>query len=364
MKKIDYYILREFSTTFLIVSLFFTLISLFVDIFENLNRFIDNKVTMDILFSYYRASLPSMLSVTVPVSCLISTVFTYGMMTQRKEWLVFKSSGLSLYRLSMPILFLGLILSIGSFYFDNTVVIKNNKKKNEIKNTYMSKKNNRNKNKSVFENIYFQINKKDLVAVEKFNSNNNVAVNLNYIEIDNGELTRRIDAKKAIWEEINSNWNLKDFSIREFEENGLEKNVIISKNDSLINLGFEPNDIIKTASKSEEVSYSELKNQIISLEKNGINTLRWKVDLNYKIAYSFISIIVIFCGIPLSVYRSNTTLAFGGGLSLATIFSYVILLKFGQSLAYGGVLSPFLGAWTSNIIFVIIGIYLMINARK
>jgi lipopolysaccharide export system permease protein len=364
MKKIDYYILREFSTTFLIVSLFFTLISLFVDIFENLNRFIDNKVTMDILFSYYRASLPSMLSVTVPVSCLISTVFTYGMMTQRKEWLVFKSSGLSLYRLSMPILFLGLILSIGSFYFDNTVVIKNNKKKNEIKNTYMSKKNNRNKNKSVFENIYFQINKKDLVALEKFNSNNNVAVNLNYIEIDNGELTRRIDAKKAIWEEINSNWNLKDFSIREFEENGLEKNVIISKNDSLINLGFEPNDIIKTASKSEEVSYSELKNQIISLEKNGINTLRWKVDLNYKIAYSFISIIVIFCGIPLSVYRSNTTLAFGGGLSLATIFSYVILLKFGQSLAYGGVLSPFLGAWTSNIIFVIIGIYLMINARK
>ena len=123
-------------------------------------------------------------------------------------------------------------------------------------------------------------------------------------------------------------------------------------------------DIIKTASKSEEVSYSELKKQIISLEKNGVNTLRWKVDLNYKIAYSFISIIVIFCGIPLSVYRSNTTLAFGGGLSLATIFSYVILLKFGQSLAYGGVLSPILGAWMSNIVFISIGIYLMINARK
>ena len=97
---------------------------------------------------------------------------------------------------------------------------------------------------------------------------------------------------------------------------------------------------------------------------NGVNTLRWEVDLNYKIAYSFISIIVIFCGIPLSVYRSNTTLAFGGGLSLATIFSYVILLKFGQSLAYGGVLSPFFGAWMSNFIFISIGFYLMLNARK
>ena len=364
MKKIDYYILREFSTTFLIVSLFFTLISLIVDIFENLNRFIDNQVTMDILLNYYKASLPSMVSVTIPVSCLVSSVFTYGMMIQRKEWLVFKSSGLSLYRLSFPVLFLGLMLSIGSFYFDNTVVIENNKKKNEIKNIYMSKNKNRTKNKSVFENVYFKINQKDLVAIEKFNSNNNVAVNLNFIEIDNGMLSRRIDSKKAIWEETNSKWNLKDFSIREFEKDGLEKNVIISKNDSLVTLKFEPYDIIKTASKSEEVSYSELKKQIISLEKNGVNTLRWKVDLNYKIAYSFISIIVIFCGIPLSVYRSNTTLAFGGGLSLATIFSYVILLKFGQSLAYGGVLSPILGAWMSNIVFISIGIYLMINARK
>ena len=362
MKKIDYYILREFSTTFLIVSLFFTLISLIVDIFENLNRFIDNQASIDILINYYKASLPSMISVTIPVSCLVSSVFTYGMMIQKKEWLVFKSSGLSLYRLSLPVLLLGLLLSVGSFYFDNTIVIESNKIKNEIKNNYMSK--NRIKEKNVFENVYFQINKKDLVAVEKFNSINNVAVNLNFIEVQNGFLLKRIDSKKAIWKKDNSKWNLKDFSIRSFDQNGLEKNVTISKNDTLVALTFQPEDIIKTASKSDEISYSELKNQIASLENNGVNTLRWKVELNYKIAYSFISIIVIFCGIPLSVYRSNTSLAFGGGLSLATIFAYVILLKFGQSLAYGGILSPFFGTWMSNIIFISFGIYLMLNARK
>ena len=112
MKKIDLYILREFLTTFVIVSIFFTLISLIVDVFENLNRFIDNEVSANILIDYYWASLPSMLSVTIPVSCLVSSVFTYGMMIQRKEWLVFKSSGLSLYRLSTPVLLLGLLLSL------------------------------------------------------------------------------------------------------------------------------------------------------------------------------------------------------------------------------------------------------------
>ena len=59
MKKIDLYILREFLTTFIIVSIFFTLISLIVDVFENLNRFIDNEVSANILIDYYMASLPS-----------------------------------------------------------------------------------------------------------------------------------------------------------------------------------------------------------------------------------------------------------------------------------------------------------------
>ena len=362
MKKVDYYILKEFISSFLIVSLVFVLISLIVDIFENLNRFIDNKVSSEILIKYYLASLPSMLSLTIPVSCLVSTVFTYGMMIQRKEWLVLKSSGLSLYRLSIPVLYFGLIMSVCSFYFDNSIVVKSNQTRNELKNTFMSK-NNRMIKKNLYENIYFQINDKDLIAIEKFNSNNNVALNLNFIQVKNGILYKRIDSKKSQWKK-NNLWNLENFSIREFDKYGTEKNVVISKNDSLVKIDINPIDILKTANDSDEISFSMLKEQIIALENNGVNSIRWKVDLNYKIAYSLISIIVIFCGIPLSVYRSNTSLAFGGGLSLATIFSYVIILKFGQSLAYAGVLSPFFGAWLSNLIFICIGIYLMLNARK
>ena len=64
----------------------------------------------------------------------------------------------------------------------------------------MSKNKNRIKDKNVFENVYFQKNQKDLIALEKFNSNNNVAVNLNFIEVENGMLLRRIDSKKAIWD--------------------------------------------------------------------------------------------------------------------------------------------------------------------
>jgi len=255
-------------------------------------------------------------------------------------------------------------MSIGSFFFENNIVIKNNKIKNELKEKYISKNRNKGKDKSVYENVYFQKNQDYLIAIEKYNETNQTVVNLNFIELNDGKMIKRIDSKKSIWEPVKEKWTVRDYSIREFDDSGSEKMIATSKQDSLLNLNFTPEDINQIGSSSEEVSYNQLKNQIVTLKNNGVNTLRWEVDLHYKIAYSFISLIIIFCGIPLSVFRSNTTLAFGGGLSLATIFAYIVLLKFGQSLGYAGALSPFLAAWFSNIIFIILGTWLMLNARK
>ena len=305
-----------------------------------------------------------MLSVTIPVTCLVASVFTYGMMVQRKEWLVLKSSGLSLYRLALPILFVGLFMSIGSFFFENNIVIKNNKIKNELREKYISKNRNKGGDKSIYENVYFQKNQDYLIAIEKYNETNQTIVNLNFIELNDGKMRRRIDSKKSIWEPVEEKWKVRDYSIREFDNSGSERMIVTSKQDSLLNLNFTPEDINQIGRSSEEVSYNQLKSQIVTLKSNGVNTIKWEVDLHYKIAYSFISLIIIFCGIPLSVFRSNTTLAFGGGLSLATIFVYIILLKFGQSLGYAGALPPFLAAWFSNIIFIILGTWLMLNARK
>jgi lipopolysaccharide export LptBFGC system permease protein LptF len=129
-------------------------------------------------------------------------------------------------------------------------------------------------------------------------------------------------------------------------------------------LQFSLDDILSVGKISSEMTYKNLKKQISFLESNGINAKRWKVDLEYKIAYAFICFILVFCGIPISVYRSNTSLTQGIGISLGIVLSYIILLKLGQSLAYAGVLSPFIGVWLSNFIFLLLGIYLMLSARK
>ena len=157
MKKIDFYILTQFLKNFILLLVFLTLISLIVDIFENLNKFIDNESPREVYLYYYYYSLPSMLLLSLPISCLVASVFTFGIMTQNKEWLVLKSSGWSLYRLIAPMLSLGIFISLFSFYLENNIVIPSNILKEQIKDQAISKAVKKN---SDIENIYFLLSMK------------------------------------------------------------------------------------------------------------------------------------------------------------------------------------------------------------
>ena len=360
MKKIDFYILTQFLKNFILLLVFLTLISLIVDIFENLNKFIDNQSPKEVYLHYYYYSLPSMMLLSLPISCLVASVFTFGIMTQNKEWLVLKSSGWSLYRLITPMLTLGILISVFSFYLDNHIVIPSNIQKEQIKEQSISKIMKKNND---IENIYFLKNEDYLISIEVFNPKEKQIFSMNQLNLDSNVVLERIDAKSASWKEQNK-WNISNYSIRKFDKTGLEFSTIISESDTLIQLQFSLDDILSVGEISSEMTYKNLKKQISFLESNGINAKRWKVDLEYKIAYAFICFILVFCGIPISVYRSNTSLTQGIGISLGIVLSYIILLKLGQSLAYAGVLSPFIGVWLSNFIFLLLGIYLMLSARK
>ena len=122
MFRLDRYLLKQFFGILGVSLLGFISIFLIVDLIENLDRFIDNGVPGKIIFNYYLYSIPYFVSVALPMAMLISTVFGLGMLVKRNEWTAMKSSGISLYRLSTPLLLTGLIISMFSFILDNQVV--------------------------------------------------------------------------------------------------------------------------------------------------------------------------------------------------------------------------------------------------
>jgi lipopolysaccharide export LptBFGC system permease protein LptF len=151
--------------------------------------------------------------------------------------------------------------------------------------------------------------------------------------------------------------------VRQFNQDGLETNVMIGSKDSLMELGFLPNDIQQQARKPDELDYYRLTERIVQLKANGVDTIKWEVTRYIKISFAFTNLIVILCGIPLVVLKEKNSLSFGAGASVFVIFGYYALIKFGQSLGFKGVVEPLASAWLGNIIFFVAALLLFWRSK-
>ena len=142
MSKLDLYLIRQFITFLGLILIGFQLIFIIVDVFENLDKFIDNKVPLKVVILYYTYTLPWFINIGLPMAVLIATVFSMGLLVKRNEWTAMKSSGISLYRIVIPFLFVSSLVSLGSFYIHNSLVSIRNAKKADLKNEYIKLKSN------------------------------------------------------------------------------------------------------------------------------------------------------------------------------------------------------------------------------
>ena len=92
--------------------------------------------------------------------------------------------------------------------------------------------------------------------------------------------------------------------------------MLISRNDTIVETGYIPDDLAKEAIAPQEKNYADLKVFIKELNQSGIETTRWEVNLHAKLAFSFINMIVVLFAIPLVAFRPSTELAFGAGISV------------------------------------------------
>ena len=340
----------------------FLSIFLIVDLIENLDRFMDNNVPKKIVMEYYIYTIPYFLSIGLPMSVLISTVLSLGYLVKRNEWTAMKASGISIYRVAMPLIFLGLIISGFSFFLDNKLVSYGNEKRFDIDRDYVKRKS-RHKIKNTLKNIVFQKNLKTHISLTKYSVQKEIGYDLTLVDLGNELITKRIDAKKINWNSRKKKWLISNYSIRKFDQNGKEKEIYIGEQDTLIDLSFMPRDIYQQARKPDELDFFALTDMIQKLKKNGVETLKWEVTRYLKISFAFTNLIVVICGIPLVVIRERGELSFGAGASIFVIFGYYAFIKFGQSLGFKGLLSPIMSAWIGNLIFFLIGIVLFWKSR-
>ncbi len=362
MKKLDLYLARQFLTIWVMALLGFICVFIIVDIIENLDDFIDNSVPFGIVLRYYFYYLPWFFNIGLPMSTLIATVFSIGLTAKRNELTAMKATGISLYRMSVPLILLGFLISCISFVFEDQFVIAGNASRSAIKQEYIKKA--KKKKKDRRENIFLQRAEKYHIALGQYNFNTKIANSATVQVMELDKVFERIDLQQIAWVDSVESWSANQYSIRRFTPDGEEQEVIVATRDTLFNLGFVPADIERKSSSPDELNYRDLKEFIAQLEDNGVDTTRWEVVLNFKVSFAFTSLILVLFGIPLVLIKPKSGLTFGAGMSVLVIFAYYAFIKFGQSMGYKDLLDPWLSAWIGNMVFSTGGIILLISVRK
>jgi len=360
MKILDRLLLRDFLKALLFILIAFVFIFVIVDLFDDLARFIEKKVMIFDIFMYYIYQVPSIAVLVFPVAALLSLFFSLGLMAKNFEILALKANGVSLYRVFLTYLVTGFVMSLFVIIINETLVPYANELARVQKRTKI--------NKLPAIDYHYQNNLKYLgrsgytYSIKTYEGKKREMSKIIVFKFDkHNRVVRRIDAKSGKWN--NNVWEFYDGCIRIFTDS-LDLRLITFEKRAFPELKEKPSDFSKRVKSLEEMKYSELKSYVEKLRKTGEDPSKALVELYTKISFPFVTFIIIFLGAPLSADTRRSGIALGFGLSLLISFVYWGFLQISKAYGINGNVQPSFAAWLPNIVFAIIGIFLIIRIRK
>ena len=329
-----------------------------VDLIENLDKFIDREVSWGHISKFYLYYIPYVIYLIIPVTILLTTLFALGSMASANEITAMKASGISMYRILLVLCMPALFLSVFMLGFGETIVPYFNKLRmdiyrHEVKKIPRSSAARRGR-------IYMLDGPNRLVHIGHFNGETNAAFNVIIETVDDNVMLSRIDARRMVYSK--DHWIVYDAIKRNFAGDSVYVEEIPSFD--LRDLGFIPDDLLKIQSKPEEMNYWELEEYIGKLVATGADAVRWRVDLQNKLATPFAALIIVVFGVPIAMKKRRSGLMVGFGISLLVAFLYFGSTNSGKMLGYKDILEPWIAVWAGHIIFGVIGVFSVLTARK
>jgi lipopolysaccharide export system permease protein len=358
MSILDRYITREFSKLFSLVIATFLSLYLVIDFFEKIRMFSSNNATFSQMGRFFLFSFPMIASQSLPIAVLVASLLTFGLMSRNNEITAMKANGISIYRVSIPILILSMIVCIMTFLMNEFVTPHTNRIAEYIRLVEIQKQ----KKLGAFkQNQIWYKSKNAIYNFKTFDPEKNIiqGISISYLDDDYG-VSKRIDARDASWKD--HKWEFKNLLITTFPKGQVP--VVVKVSAMLIDLPEEPADFLIVQRDTETMGFLELRDYIRKIKSEGYEATRYEVDLQGKIAFALVSIIVAMLGVSFSVrWGKSGGIAQGIGMGIIIAFSYWIVYAFSMSLGRSGTLSPLIAAWSANVLFGLIAGYSFLQAK-
>jgi len=299
--------------------------------------------------------VPYLLRFTIPLSLLLGILLSLGRLIADNEIVAMHVAGISLGKILRIFLILGVIFSACLFILNDKILPNfHYRYYRRIKNLY------RKNISAVIEPGIFLENFGNYILYVGDVKGNKIK-NVFIYQIENDSLKQITFAKKGEFISQEKILKLKLENGFRDEMNPKDRNELYRLSFKIFFMDIPIEEKIKTPikKKPKDLTMEELKEKIAYLRNLKIFPKDLIIEFHKRISISLSPLIFVILGFGIATRVRHREKSINFGVTFLLAVSYYLLLILGETLAKSNIVVPSLGMWIPNIIFLILGIYLV-----
>lgn len=355
MNLIDRYVLRQFAVTYVFALAALSTIFIIIDLFERLDKFIDNKTAFKVALEYYAVYLPQIFELLVPVALMLAGLFAIGRMSNNNEITAMRVAGQSPMRFLLPILLFALIASLGQVYFNGWLVPKAATLKFNIEREYLATSSVH----STLSDLYFRESPTLNVSIHRYEPSKRTAFGVAMEDFGSPFTPRqkwRIDADTMQWDSVSAEWTIVSGTKRTFYADHV---TIEHVHGQQAPFSIRHDQIVRLQLNVDEMTFPEMQDYIETLKRGGKDTRRQEIDLAGQWAFPFVNFIVVLITVPFASVRRRGGMAGNIVAAMVLAISYIAFTKISQAIGFSMDLPVHIVGWGANIIYLVVGLMII-----
>ena len=351
---LDRYLLKQFFPIFLVAISMFVFILLLLDLFANLISYLQNEVPISVILQITMHFIPKSISYALPISLLFAAAYTLGDLYAKNELTCIFSAGIPFWRFCIPLVVVGFLVSILSFFLDDIIVLPTMRTKNDLSRRAL--------HQFVVESdsdiVIIARNGQLIYSVDFFDNYRNILNGVIIVEMDeNRDFISQIRAHSAEWNE--DHWVFRNPVIYQYEGDQLRINPL----PHTVEYNEHPDIFRRSAVIYQELPVNDVRLLVQDLRSVGLPYFKAQADYYHRYSFASTSFVVMILSVSMGGRFKKNILLMSLFTSLAAAVLFYITEMLSMTMAGLNYIPPLIGAWFPVLLFIVIGVLLLRSAR-
>ncbi|WP_276131749.1 LptF/LptG family permease [Polluticoccus soli] len=352
MKKLDWYIVKKFLSTFFFAIIILAVIACVIDYSEKVEDFVEKKAPAMAILNYFKNFIPHISALLFPLFIFIATIFFTSKLAYKSEIIAILASGVSFQRFLRPYLIGAGFLCALSLFANHWVVPNANKQRLAFEDKYIH-------SASIMSdrNVHLRLSKDLYVFVQSYDYTANVGYRFTAEVIEGQLLREKIMAERASYDSVKKIWTLFGVTIR--KNDGLKESLDFVPELKKTYPNFKPSDLEEDDAIKEALNTIELDKYIAREKLRGRETLNFfYVEKHRRTAQPFAGFILTIIGVCIASKKVRGGSGLHLALGIVISATYIMAMQLSTTFATKGGLNPLIAVWIPNLIFGVLALYL------